>query len=272
MTAADALPGGAGTAGDDGFREVVPGARLTWFSQAESGTAGRVRLFCIPFAGGGPSAYLEWVRFLPPEIEPFSVNLPGRGSRLHEPPIRRMTELVARLLPDTLDRIERPYAIFGHSMGAHVAWELACQLRDRGAPPLVLFVSSRRAPQLPERNTLPSQLDDAAMLEIAISVYGLDGGIRRDPEVLRVLLPALRADFEIIDSYEWVRRRPLDCPIVAFGGTDDFAVDPSELRAWAELTTSAFSLRLMPGAHFFFHGDRQMLAKLVESSIRSVLP
>ena len=267
---AGALPGGAGTAGEGGLADSVRDGRLTWFSQAELSAAGGVRLFCIPFAGGGPSAYLEWVRYLPPEIEPFSVNLPGRGSRLDEPPIRRMTELVARLLPDTLERIDRPYALFGHSMGAHVAWELASQLQDRGAPaPLVLFVSARRAPQLPERNTLPSRLDDAAMLNMAISVYGLKAGIRLDSEVLRVLLPALRADFEVIDSYDWVAHPPLDCPIVAFGGADDYTVDPSELGAWSELTSRGFSFRPLPGSHFFFQADGQQLATLVASSIRA---
>jgi medium-chain acyl-[acyl-carrier-protein] hydrolase len=264
----DRAPGADAIDGRARGRDTEEMDPLLWFATPSSAPC-RVRLFCLPYAGGGPSVYLPWAPLLSPGIELLSVNLPGRAARLAEPPIRRMPELVARLLPDTMARLDRPYALFGHSLGAHVAYELACVLRDHGAPsPQALVVSARRAPQLPERNTLPSRLDDAALLRMARTVYGLRDEIDQHPELVPVILPALRADFEIADSYSHVAGPPLACPVVALGGLDDDTVDPAELRAWRAVTTGSFEMRLLPGGHFFIHAHAAAVTTIVAAQLQ----
>jgi surfactin synthase thioesterase subunit len=218
--------------------------------------AARLRLFCFPYAGGTPSVFRDWRDHVSPEIEIASVLLPGRGMRLHEAPYDAMGPVV-REVTDAIERsAERPFAFFGHSMGALVAFEVAHALRARGRRvPLQLFVSACRAPHLhgtQRTHELPSSRLIAVVRELGSVSEELGGST-----LLRRRLPLLRADLSVCERYELSPREPLACPITAFGATGDPLVSTDDLEHWSEYTRGSFVKRVFAGDHFFLHGDHR---------------
>ena len=216
-----------------------------------------MRLLCFPYAGGGASIYRTWPSSLPPEIEVLPVQLPGREARIREPAFTSLPPLIDGLLP-ALGRglLDGPVAFFGHSMGALVAYELARALRDAGSPrPLHLFVSARRAPDLPARTAPIHALPEPEFRQRLRELNGTPEAVLEHPELMELLGPTLRADFTLIETYEPTSAPPLDCPITAFGGVDDPDVSEEEMAAWRRFTTAAFQLRMLPGDHFFLAQD-----------------
>jgi surfactin synthase thioesterase subunit len=224
----------------------------------------RVRLLCFPYAGGAASAFRPWGDVLPPDIEVHAVQLPGREWRLKEEPFRRVEPLVEALLGALDPLLDRPVAFFGHSLGALVAYELARGLRRTGRPvPAHLFVSAYRAPHLPQ--TEPP-LHDAPDEVFRTSLRTLDGTpeeLLGNEELMALVLPTLRADFELSDRYEHVPEPPLTTPISAFGGLGDLVTPRERLEPWAEHTAAAFKLRMVPGGHFFVHESRDLVLRAV---------
>ncbi|GAA4552121.1 thioesterase II family protein [Amycolatopsis samaneae] len=221
-----------------------------------------MRLFCFPHAGAGASAYRAWTGPLARSgIAVCPVQLPGRENRMGEPAFRAVEPLVDALVMGLADRLVPPFALFGHSMGALVAFELAHALRERGAPlPAQLFVSGRIAPQLTDPRGKLHDLSDAELGARLAELDGMPAALLADPEVLAFLLPLLRADLAVNEDYRYSPRPPLPMPITAFGGTGDPKVTEAELRAWAEQTDAAFAAHSLPGGHFF-----------VQESMRSLL-
>jgi surfactin synthase thioesterase subunit len=215
-----------------------------------------LRLFCLPYAGGGSADFRQWRELLPPSIDVVPTIYPARERLFSQPPTRRMGPLVEQLADALFPHTHRPYALHGHSMGAWVAFELARTLRRRGAPPPVhLVVCARRAPHLPSEDTPLWSLPQDALLGGLERRYGAMGAeVRADPELLRLFLPMLRADLEVLDTHVHTSDAPLDTPITAFGGTDDHAVPEHELRAWSVHTTAGFQFEAIPGGHFFHRG------------------
>ncbi|GAA4617066.1 thioesterase II family protein [Saccharopolyspora hordei] len=217
-----------------------------------------IRLFCFPHAGGGTAAYRPWVGALGPEIEVVPVALPGREARIAEPAHRSMdtlAELVTRELASSLDR---PYAFFGHSMGAGLAWEVA-----RRTGPLGVIASARRAPQLPTRRRLVSDLPDEQFVAALRGLEGTPQAVLDDPELVELLLPTLRADFAVSESFQAPEGRKLHCPVVAMAGEDDSELDRDELEAWRDATTGPFRSRWFPGGHFYLaNGAPDVLAEV----------
>jgi medium-chain acyl-[acyl-carrier-protein] hydrolase len=232
-----------------------------------------LRLVCLPHAGGGTAAYVGLARALPETIELRTVRLPGRETRLRESPYRRVGALVADLATALRPLLERPFALFGHSLGAVVAFELAHRLREEGGPqPAQLFVSGRRAPQLPDPDPPLSRLpDDALVAELCRRYDGIPQAVLETPELLELFVPILRADCEILDSYVYTDRPPLALPISAFAGVSDRRVDSEELAAWGRHTTDAFRLGTLPGAHFYFQGAEQALAAELERDLARIV-
>ncbi|MEV4820402.1 alpha/beta fold hydrolase [Micromonospora sp. NPDC049274] len=210
------------------------------------------RLICLPYAGGGSSAYSGWQELLGPDVEVCPVELPGRQSRWRDPVYTRVRPLVEDLASALTGELHVPYALFGHSMGSLVAFELARELRRRGAPqPRVLFAAGGLAPGL--RRTSPNIHDqpDAIVVDRLRRLGGLDEEIAAEPELLEVLLPAIRADFSVCETYEYTPELPLSCPIVAFAGDRDEHVPPEQIAPWREHTSAGFALHVLPGGHFF---------------------
>jgi medium-chain acyl-[acyl-carrier-protein] hydrolase len=212
-----------------------------------------LRLFCFPYAGGGAFAFRRWAERVPHGVELCGVQLPAREGRFKEPAYTRLTDLVRDLAEVFGSATGVPFAFFGHSMGALVAFALARELRRthfRG--PELLMVSSCRAPQRPDPDPPIHALPEPEFLQELRELNGTPEAIFRDAELLQLLIPILRADFEVCETFEYQHERPLDCPIAAFGGVGDPDVSREDLEAWSEQTSASFSLRMFQGDHFYF--------------------
>jgi medium-chain acyl-[acyl-carrier-protein] hydrolase len=228
-----------------------------------------MRLVCFPPAGAGASWYAGWAGALPAAVVP--VQLPGRENRLAEPAIARLDRLVERLASELRDVVHPPYALFGHSMGALVAWRLAVHFAAQGMPgPERLYVSAQRAPQLPGRRRPLHALPDAELLRGIRKLGGTPPEVLEQPELVRLLLPALRADFAIAEGFVDGSAPALHCPIVAFGGRDDPEVTRKELLAWCERTRGPFRLVVLAGDHFAPRRDPRPLLTELASELRAV--
>lgn len=233
----------------------------------------RARLIALPYAGGGTVEYRQWRRLLPADVDLNAVVLPGRESRLPEPPIHDMRVLVDQLVAAIAPLIRRtPYVVYGHSMGAWVAFELVRALRRLHRPlPEHLIVGARRAPHLPSTRPILYQLPDDAFLDAIQERYGgIPKALRDDPAVLRLFLPALRADFTLLDTYRHTEEDPLPMPITALAGTEDGQTTLREVRAWRQHTTGAFRMRPIAGGHFFLKDAREETAAVVGGVLRGI--
>ena len=235
-----------------------------WIRRFSRKPEARVRLFCFPYAGGGTAVFRAWQDHLPEWIEVCPILLPGREDRLREPPIDRLASLIARLSDAIRPYLDRPFAFFGHSMGAIVAFELARQLRaEQGPAPAILFVSGRGAPRTKTSRSPIHQLPDDAFVRELHRLQGTPEQVLCNQELMQLLLPALRADFALIERYAYADQSPLDCPICAFGGREDIDVSEAALDAWRHESRSMFRLQLFPGDHFFLHMVRLALLQAI---------
>lgn len=247
-----------------GNGKTVTSLETPWFMRFTPRPQARFRLFCFPYAGGGATAYRTWGKEFPPEIEVCVVQYPGREGRLRETPFTRMPALIEALLPHIRRAAGQPFAFFGHSLGGLVAYELTRALCDGGYPmPAHLFVSARRAPHLPERNSPIHQLPHDAFIDELLTRYGgIPPVILQNKDLLQLYMPVLRADIELFETYVHAASTPLACPISAFGGREDRQALHDEIAAWQQMTSSAFRLRMLEGGHFFI---QQRLSELVQA-------
>jgi medium-chain acyl-[acyl-carrier-protein] hydrolase len=228
----------------------------------------RVRVFCLPYAGGGASVFRAWNRDLPPEIEASPVQLPGRESRLTEPPFVRLPALIQALAAGVTPHLTMPFALFGHSMGALLAFELARELRARHAPtPERLFVSAHRAPHLPSLRLPIHDLPEGRFEQTIRELRGTPDAVWENLELRALVMPLLRADLELCETHSHQADSPLECPISAFGGREDVEVGRRELEAWRDHTRAEFSLRILPGSHFYLHSVRPTLLQYLAGDL-----
>lgn len=227
-----------------------------WLASWVGAFGARVRLFCLPPAGGGPMFYATWRRAIGPDIQVCPVVLPGHEMRAAEPPIRRMAELVPPLAEALAPYAERPYALFGHSLGSVVAYELSRALLGLGAaPPACLLASGRVPPHLLRDQQPVHRLPDDEFLAAMARLGGIPDEVIADPELTAFFLPVLRADVELDETYEPLPGRRPAFPVYGFVGRDDGLVDAAEMRRWAEVTEGPFALRLFEGGHFYLKDD-----------------
>jgi surfactin synthase thioesterase subunit len=216
-----------------------------------------IRLFCFAHAGGGPSFFRAWRTVLAPEIDVRPVLLPGRESRVRELPYRRMEQLLDPLCAALAPYLDRPYALFGHSMGSIIAYEVARRLSAHaGREPGCVLVSGRRAPALPARRRKFSALPEPEFLTAIAALNGTPPEVLSQPQLIQLLIPALRADFELNETYQPLPGPLLDCPVAAYMGLGDPEVTPGELLGWHAETSAEFTLRTFAGDHFYLRGGR----------------
>lgn len=232
-------------------------------------TAAAIRLFCFPYAGAGASIYRVWATPLLPHIEICAVQLPGRESRMREPRFTELTPLIDTLLPALLPHLDRPFAFFGHSMGALISYELAHRLRQRSlAGPSHLFVSARQAPSVPPIVPDIHHLPDAEFLAELRRYNGTPEAVLQNTDLMSFFLPILRADLALNAVCNPAPGQPLDCPISAFGGMQDTLVNAKGLAAWRDETSQSFQMRLLPGDHFFLKAQQAAVLEAIAQDLQ----
>ena len=239
--------------------------RNLWIQCRKPNPAASARLICLPYAGGNASIYQNWPRLLTEEIEVLAVQLPGRGSRLLESRYTDVSQLIPAILQEIAPYADKPILLFGHSMGALLSLELAHQLEE--LQPGVLqhvFVSAYRAVHLPSRrNQSRHLLPDHEFKELLRRLNGTPEELLDNQELMDMILPIMRADMQLCDTYLYQDRGPLPCGITVFGGRMDQEVSEAQLVAWKDHTNKDFKLHMLPGDHFFIHSQEEALIGLV---------
>lgn len=241
-----------------------------WVLRPRPNPGAALRLFCLPFAGGGAQEFQTWPASLPPEVELCAVNLPGRGRRFREAPHRRLAALVSDLSAGLAPFCDRPFALFGHSMGAYLAFELARAHHRLGTrAPRHLFVSGAGAPQLPDRHKFHVLADDG-FLDAIQRMNGIDPALLASTELVELMLPVIRADFELVETYVCEDGLPLTCPISVYGGSSDWVVPADRLAPWRAQTTAACRVEMFGGDHFFLRSAQRELLGSITACLSAV--
>ncbi|SEF81941.1 Surfactin synthase thioesterase subunit [Nonomuraea solani] len=234
---------------------------MSWFHCMAPRPEAAIRLFCFAHAGGAASAYRLWHRAVPPEVEVQAVQYPGRADRLREPLVddaHRLADLIAEAMRPLLDR---PAVLFGHSMGSLLAYETALRIR-----PAHLVVSGRQAAHVARPGTVHTGTDDDLAAEL-LRLGGTGTELLDDPEMRAYVLPTVRGDYRLAETYRSRPAEPLDCPITAIIGDRDPTVNPTNARRWAELTRGDFNLHVLPGDHFYLAGRHTEVIDLILSAV-----
>ena len=242
-----------------------------WISERNRLEGSRIRLFCLPHAGSGTAAFNSWKRSLPPFVELCPILLPGREVRLDEASYSNSDLLIHNMTDALIGWLDKPYAIFGHSMGALLAFELAQNLRAKGLrEPSYLFLSGRIASHLSQSHQPIHHLPhDEFIAELEARYGGLPQEILQDPEMLEFFLPILRTDLTLIETHRHRDRPPLACPMMVSAGTHDVTVSTESLAAWKNHTSGDFEVHRLAGGHFYITGPSiaLLLEKLCEKLI-----
>ncbi len=234
-----------------------------------------LRVYCLPFAGGSATVYGEWSRMLPPYVTVVPIEYPGHGRRFAQTPLGAIDQIAQVHAGEILADLESPFALFGHSMGALVAFELARELRRRGAPlPLKVYASGTLPPVSPEHEA-PGEdilaLTDEEVRDRLVEFGGTPQEILDNADLMELMLPIVRADMAACESYVYRPETPLPCPITALGGADDDTFEQSELARWGELTSKSFDVVTLPGGHFFPRTHTAALTGWLAEDIRKLL-
>lgn len=223
-----------------------------WFRTVKPSPDPRVRIICFPHAGGAASFFRSWADFVPDGIELIAVRYPGREDRLADPPAETMEQLADPIAESCSPFLGTPLAFFGHSMGASVAYEVALRLRARHRAVLAgLFVSSRPGPGQKNRKDFTRTTDDELIEDISLQ-GGTDPQAFAHPELRELILPAIRADYRLVDGYRALTgHAPLDSPVVAYYGDEEADLAPDSVAAWSAVTSSTFGIQTFNGGHFY---------------------
>jgi medium-chain acyl-[acyl-carrier-protein] hydrolase len=244
-----------------------------WLHRPATRPHAAVNLFCFSHAGGAASVFRLWPAGLPAWLEVWAIQLAGHGSRWSARPLNTIPALVDALIPVLLPRLRQPFAFFGHSMGAVLAAEVARALTEReAAAPCHLFVSSRRPAHITASETdLHALPDDELLKEVDLRYGGMPQELLQSPDLLALLLPALRADLAALETFQPNKRSPLPFPISAFGGARDPLVPRDHLEAWRDQTDGPFRVRVFPGGHFYLDSQRDALLADLSATLAPIL-
>jgi surfactin synthase thioesterase subunit len=229
------------------------------------------RLLCLPHAGGGAFLQRRWPTLLPSSIELVSVELPGRGTRMREPPATDVRAVVAGLEADLAMLDDRPLAIFGHSMGAVLAFELALRRQRAGQAPLAVFLAGCAAPARLAGRPKTYQLDDVAFLARLERLGAIPVEVLADPDLRAMVLGVLRADITMLETYAGADGAALDCPIWVLGGREDDAATAADLLPWRDHARAGFEHAEFPGGHFFVNSEMTALVEFLGTRLLSLV-
>ncbi|MGV9878657.1 thioesterase II family protein [Streptomyces sp. NPDC003006] len=238
---------------------AIPAQRSesAWLKRFEPVQAPRIRLVCLPHAGGTAGSYHAWARDLPADVELVAVQYPGRQERFGEPCVTDMGTLADHVTRVLLPLTDRPLALFGHSMGASVAYEVTLRLIARHqVRPQALFVSGQASPLYRGEDKDLHLRDDEGLLAGLRALGGVEEDVYADPDLRQLVIPSLRADMRLIENYRRTQPQRVDIPVTAYAGDADPEVSAADIGTWRDLTTAEFAARTLPGGHFYLR-DRQ---------------
>lgn len=245
---------------------------LKWASVPRPVNNPKLRLICFPPAGSGTVIYQKWVASFPSDVEVWIVRLPGRETRLRDPLFYDMSSLVESLADTLNPYLDIPYILFGHSLGSLICFELTRYLRRFNKPlPLHLLLSGHRAPHRPPLNPPIHQASDEEFLARIKDMGGTPDAFFEMKDLVELMLPALRADFTIWETYQYREEYPLDIPMTVFGSDGDGDAAEADFYAWEQHTTKPFEIHMFHGNHFYFQDDPTALLELINGSLQSYL-
>lgn len=221
------------------------------------------RLFCFPYAGGGASIFRKWKNYLPESIGAYALQAPGRETRFSEPPISDMDALVDQAVAAIKPFTDKPFALFGHSLGATIAFESARKLQELGLNPQLVFISGRQCPGAPSKRNPIGHLPEKEFLKGLEGYNGTPKEVLANKDLIELLLPMIRADFLLSENYQYRSEQgTLKCRLIAIGSKQDLWLDPIYLEGWSRFTTGGFESQWFEGDHFYLN---HYTAELVES-------
>jgi len=223
-----------------------------WVRRFHPAPQAGTRLICFPHAGGSASYYFPVSRALSLTVDVLAIQYPGRQDRRAERCVDDIRELADLVVAELAEWTDRPITLFGHSLGATLAFEVALRLQDRGVSPLGLFASGRRAPSCHREESVHLS-DDDHLVDTLSRMSGTDSRALEDEEMLRLILPAVRGDYKAAETYRYRPGPRLRCPVVALIGDDDSEVTVDEAHAWSEHTSAWFAMKVFSGGHFYLN-------------------
>ena len=239
-----------------------------WIIRYRKNEEAPLRLFCFSYAGGGASVFRTWADTLPLSVEVCCIQLPGRESRLGEPAYTRLVPLVEALADSIYPYLDRPFAFFCHSMGALICFELARQLRrTHDRHPIRLCLGAFRAPQLANPNIKIYHLPPE-VFKVVLRADGIPDKVIQNEELMQAMMPIIRADYELCDTYIYREEPPLECPFSIFGGLEDVRISEADLEAWRIHSSASTSLSMLPGPHLFVHSAQDLLLKEISQALQ----
>lgn len=243
--------------------QLAPERERRWLKRFGQARQTGVQLLCFPYAGGSAGMFRHWSQVLPEHVELVAVQLPGRADRFLEVPYDRMAPLVDDLIGVLEPVLARPFACYGSSMGARVAWALAHALRERAMPmPRALYVAASAAPRLDNESWRWEGRADGLEGYVR-EMGGTPDEILAEPELLAALLPTLRADLTVLSTHGFRPATPLDVRIRAFAGIDDDEAPPARMSLWSEETRARFDLDVLACGHFFDPGTERLVIEAI---------
>ncbi len=241
---------------------------IRWFESLAAVHTPQLRLFCFPYGGGNAHVFRDWQLYLGPEIDVCLVHLPGRARRMGERPRTRLAPLVEELADLIGAEIPGRFAFYGHSMGALIAFELTRTLRRRGQDvPAHLFLSACRAPTAIRSVPPTYNLSAPDFMAKIARLRGTPKEFFEHPEIQNALLPLLRADFEITDTYDYVPESPLACPITIYGGDRDELATQEQLAPWKQETLTDYRCEVFAGDHFFIQSHKADFLRILRQDL-----
>lgn len=241
----------------------------SWITVPKANPQADLRLFCFPYAGGSSTIFRTWLDKLPANIEICPIELPGRGSKIKLAPLNRLEPIVKELALQIQSYLDKPFAFFGHSIGGILSFELTRLLsKNYGISPVNLFISAHRAPQIPDSEPPIHALPEADFIAKLRNYNFTPNAVLEHQELMQLILPMLRADFAVGETYTYDHAPPLECPISVFGGLQDHQVTIEELEGWREQTNSYFLLNMLPGDHFFINYSHSLLLEQISEILK----
>lgn len=239
-----------------------------WLVQLNQCPSPEVRLFCFPYAGGGPTVFRKWKNFLPTHFAAYALHAPGRDSRFSEESILDFTTLVDHAVESIRPFAEEPFVLFGHSLGSIVAFETARKLEQEGYQPELLIVSGRQCPLTPSKRKPISHLPEADFLREMATYNGTPAEVLANQELMELLSPMIRADFLLAENYRFQDNGSLlKTPILALGSNQDQWVNADDIERWSRYTSGEFESKWFEGDHFYLNLQTEVLIEYISDKI-----